>query len=194
VEGFDFYTDVGSDFEKAACAAVAQVETIVSEGDVSCSEFVPRSPSTATASSVMDYTPEKESYRSHTDRGTPCCVRRLFACEKNQSNDIHELGGDSKTSYKVSGTDVGPRKRKRGNAVEDVVNGAVVEVETVEGFDFYTDVGSDFEKAACAAVAQVETIVSEGDVSCSESRKRKRGNAVTSCLNSCKRRGSIQPV
>ena len=101
-----------SDFERAVCAAVDEVESTVSQDDFAPAGCVPRSPSPV--QSHINSTPEKDTHRRHGHRQTPPrrCSRRLF---ERGCTDVPPLQREAAVTTHIE-TDPGvtmPRKRKR---------------------------------------------------------------------------------
>ena len=156
-----------SDFERAVCAAVDEVESTTCQHDFAPG-CVPRSP--PSVQSHIDSTPEKETHHRHGHRQTPPqCARRLFHRDKKRCNDVQPLLARDAAATAHTEIDSGvamPRKRKRNNVVAS-------------------------RSSCCNDVLCDERVAEPHAVS---PRKRKRKNTVVSRSRRCKRIGSIHPV
>ena len=157
-----FSTDDESTFEQAACAAVMEVESMNSDSDSASSECVPRSPRKLTTGSALEYTPEKQTRCSQSERRISSS-RVLFSCGEKRGNDNKDYGI--------------ARKRKRGNMMtpyfhsckNDDSNGHYREQQT-EACD------NDVPLLGC----DKNVLHTFGDTN-GLPRKRKRDKAMTSC-------------
>ena len=162
VEYGGLFTDDDSAFEEAACAAVMEVESMNSDSDSASSGCVPRSPRKLTTGSALEYTPEKQTLCSQSDRRISSS-RVLFSCGEKRGNDNKD--------YEIA------RKRKRGNMMtpcfhsckNDDSNGHYREQQT-EACD------NDVPLLGC----DKNVLHTFGDTN-GLPRKRKRDKAMTSC-------------
>jgi len=156
-----------SDFERAVCAAVDEVESTTCQHDFAPG-CVPRSP--PSVQSHIDSTPEKETHHRHGHRQTPPqCARRLFHRDKKRRNDVQPLLARDAAATAHTEIDSGvamPLKRKRNNVAAS--------------------------RSSCCNDALCDESVAEPHFV--SPRKRKRKNTVVSRSRRCKRIGSIHPV
>ena len=160
-----------SDFERAVCAAVDELESKVSKDDFPSEGCVPRSPSPVQPH--INCTPEKDTRRRHGHRQTPPrCARRLFERGKERCNDVPPLECErAVTPHTEIDLDVVmPRKRKR----------KYVAVSRSHS-------GNDKRCDASGRDTQPHPHVVSP-------RKRKRNNVVVLRSRSRKKIGSIHPV
>lgn len=156
-----------SDFERAVCAAVDEVESTICQDDFDTG-CVPRSP--PSAQSHINSTPENQTRCRNGHRQTPPeCARRLFERSNKRCNDVQPLPRDAAATIQTEiDPDVAmPRKRKRKNV-------AVLRL------------------SCCNDTLCDENVADPHVVSL---RKRKRKIAGVSRSHSCSKRiGSIHPV
>ena len=160
-----------SDFERAVCAAVDEVESKVSKDDFPSAGCVPRSPSPV--QSHINCTPEKDTRRRHGHRQTPPrCARRLFERGNERCNDVPPLECERAvtTHTEIDLDVVMTRKRKR-------------KYVAVSRSHSRNDKRCD---ASGAHTQPHPHVVSP--------RKRKRNNVVVLQSRSRKKIGSIHPV
>ena len=161
-----------SDSASSACVprsprttlATGSVEPMNSDSDSGSSGCVPRSPRTLTPGSALEYTPEKQTRRSQSYRRISSS-RALFPCGEKRGNDNKDYGF--------------ARKRKRGNMMtpcfhsyeNDDSNGHYREQQTEA-------CNNDLPLLGCD-----KNVLRTFDDAHASPRKRKRDNAMTSCLH-----------